>query len=59
MMGEHAKPADFQKRLKPERLPMVEADYCGILPKPVLQYLAVRLRIINHMAALCGYQSQR
>ena len=30
---------DFQKRLKPERLPMMEADYSDVPPKAELQFL--------------------
>jgi len=51
MTGKYATPTDFQKRLKPERLPMMEADYSGVPPKVDLQYLADRLAIINHIAA--------
>ena len=42
---------DFQKRLKPERLAMIQADYSGIPPKADLQFLADRLAIINHVTA--------
>ena len=44
-------PTDFQKRLKPERLPMMEADYSGVPPKADLQFLADRMAIINHVTA--------
>jgi 3-phenylpropionate/cinnamic acid dioxygenase small subunit len=44
-------PTDFQKRLKPERLSMMEADYSGVPPKADLQSLADRLAIINHVTA--------
>ncbi len=46
-----SEPTDFQKRLKPPRLPMMEADYSGVPPKAELQYLADRLAIINHVSA--------
>jgi len=42
---------DFQKRLKPERLPMMEADYSGEPPKADLQFLADRMAILNHVTA--------
>ncbi|MBW2058791.1 MAG: hypothetical protein JRH07_13530 [Deltaproteobacteria bacterium] len=42
---------DFQKRLKPARLPMVQADYSG-KPLPAdPKFLADRLAIINHVTA--------
>jgi 3-phenylpropionate/cinnamic acid dioxygenase small subunit len=44
-------PTDFQKRLKPERLPMMEADYSGAPPKADSQFLADRLTILNHVTA--------
>ncbi len=45
------KPTDFQKRLKPERLNMVQADNSG-QPLPAdPKVLADRLAIINHLTA--------
>ena len=42
---------DFQKRLKPDRLPMMEADYSGTTLPSDPQFLADRLTIINHVTA--------
>ncbi len=42
---------DFQKRLKPTRLPMVEADFSGTPPPADPLFLADRLAIINHVTA--------
>jgi 3-phenylpropionate/cinnamic acid dioxygenase small subunit len=41
----------FQKRLKPARLPMMEANYSGNPLPADLQYLADRLAVINHVTA--------
>jgi len=51
MTGEYATPTDFQKRLNPKRLSMMEADYSGMPPKADLEYLADRLAIVNHVTA--------
>lgn len=45
------KPTDFQKRLRPARLPMVEADDSGTPLSPDPKLLADRLAIINHVTA--------
>ena len=44
-------PTDFQNRLKPARLPMMEADYSGVPPKADAQFLADRMAILNHVTA--------
>jgi len=44
-------PTDFQNRLQPKRLPMVEADYSGVPLPADPQVLADRLAIINHVTA--------
>jgi 3-phenylpropionate/cinnamic acid dioxygenase small subunit len=43
-------PTDFQKRLVPKKLPMVEADYSGAVNTDP-QFIADRLAILNHVAA--------
>ena len=45
------KQTDFQKRLKPARLPMVEADHSGTPLPADPEVLADRLAIINHVTA--------
>jgi len=45
------KPTDFQKRLTPERLPMMQADYSGTPVKADAKYLADRFAIINTVTA--------
>jgi len=45
------KPTDFQKRLKPARLPMMQADFSGKPLPDNPRYLADRLAIINHVTA--------
>ncbi len=42
---------EFQKRLKPDRLSMMEADYSGTTLPANPQFLADRLTIINHVTA--------
>ncbi len=51
MVKKWAAPTEFQKRIQPRRLPMMEADSSGIPPKADLQVLADRLAILNHVAA--------
>jgi 3-phenylpropionate/cinnamic acid dioxygenase small subunit len=43
-------PTDFQNRLTPKRLPMMQADYSG-KPLPTWQAVADRQAIINHVTA--------
>jgi len=45
------KPTDFQKRLTPERLPMMQADYSGVPPKADAKFLADRFAIMNTVTA--------
>jgi 3-phenylpropionate/cinnamic acid dioxygenase small subunit len=48
---EYSEQTDFQRRLKPQRLPMMAAEYSGEVIPADLNYIADRLTIINHVTA--------